>query len=203
MLVLSGGDVVAVLDNQTNPTAPAKTGGDFSDLAQLLKRAEAGDLSVLGALRQVLADKPELWQGYGDLAAQAEGALIRLVAAKNLLLTESLFLKLAALKEELGGESPTPLERLLIERVTACWLQVAYYDTLVVQARESSPARLKMLQGLQDAAHRRHLSAIKTLATVRKLLRPPLSPVDVATRLAGERPPVRMHNPAIGVPVEN
>jgi hypothetical protein len=203
MLVLSGGDVVAVLDNETNPKASAKNGDESTNLAQLLKRAQAGDVSVLGALRQVLSDNPDLWQGYGDLAAQAEAALIRLAAGRDLLLTEALLRKLAALKQELGGESPSPLERLLIERVTACWLQVAYYDTLVVQARESSPARLKMLQGLQDAAHRRHLSAIKTLATVRKLLRPPLSPVDVAARLDGERPRVRMHNPAVGVPVEN
>jgi hypothetical protein len=185
--------------NQTD----AKGSDHSSELAQLLKRAVAGDLAVLPALCQVLADNPQLWKGYGDLAAQAEGALIRQAAGSNLLLSESLIRKLAALKEELGGESPSPLERLLIERVTACWLQVAYYDTLVVQARESSPARLKMLQGLQDAAHRRHLSAIKTLATVRKLLRPPLSPVDVAARLDGERPRVRMHNPAVGVPVEN
>jgi hypothetical protein len=173
------------------------------ELAELLKRAEAGDLAVLPALRQVLTDNPELWQGYGDLAAQAEGALIRVAAGSNLLLTESLLCKLADLRQELGGESPSPLERLLIERVVACWLQVSYYDTLLVQARESSPARLKMLQGFQDAAHRRHLSAIKTLATVRKLLRPPLSPVDVATRLAGERPPVRLHKAPVGVPVEN
>jgi hypothetical protein len=178
-------------------------GGDLTDLAELLKRAEAGDLSVLRALRQVLADKPELWRGYGDLAAQAEGSLIRLVAAKNLLLTESLFLKLAALKEELGGESPSPLERLLIERVTACWLQVNYLDTLVAQAQGSSPERVKMLLAQQNAAHRRQLAAIKTLATVRKLLTPALSPVQIATRLAGERLRVHVHNPAAGVPIEN
>jgi hypothetical protein len=106
-------------------------------------------------------------------------------------------------EQELGGESPSPLERLLIERVTACWLQVNYLDALVAQAQGSSAERVKMLQAQQDAAHRRHLSAIKTLATVRKLLRPPLSPVDVATRLAGERPRVYVHNPAAGVPIEN
>jgi hypothetical protein len=36
---------------------------------------------------------------------------------------------------------------------------------------------------LQDVAHRRHLAALKTLATVRKLLAPPPSPIDVARRL--------------------
>jgi hypothetical protein len=174
-----------------------------TELAELLKRAEHGDLGVLPALRQLLTDNPGLWKGYGDLAAQAEGALIRLAAGNNLLLSESLLRKLSTLKEELGGESPTPLERLLIERVTACWLQVNYLDALVAQAQGSSPERVKLLLTQQDAAHRRHLSAIKTLATVRKLLRPPLSPADVAARLAGERPPVRMHKAPMGVPVEN
>jgi hypothetical protein len=198
MLGHNGGGVMAA------PTqADAKGSDHSSELAQLLKRAQAGDVSVLGALRQVLADNPDLWQGYGDLAAQAEAVLIRLAAGRDLLLTEALLRKLAALKQELGGESPTPLERLLIERVTACWLQVNYLDALVAQAQGSSPERMRMLQGQQDAAHRRHLSAIKTLATVRKLLTPALSPVQIATRLAGDRPRVHVHNPAAGVPVEN
>jgi hypothetical protein len=174
-----------------------------TELAELLKRAEQGDLGILPALQQLLTDNPRLWKGYGDLAAQAEGALIRLAAGNNLLLSESLIRKLAGLKQELGGETPSPLERLLIERVTACWLQVNYLDALVAQAQGSSPERVKMLLAQQSAAHRRQLSAIKTLATVRKLLRPPLSPVDVASRLAGERPPVRLHKAAVGVPVEN
>jgi hypothetical protein len=187
----------------TPTQADAKGSNHSSELAQLLKRAQAGDVSVLGALRQVLADNPELWQGYGDLAAQAEAALIRLAAGRDLLLTEALLRKVAALKQELGGESPSPLEQLLIERVTACWLQVSYFDGLMAQAQGSSAERVKMLQGQQDAAHRRQLAAIKTLATVRKLLRPPLSPVDVAARLDGERPRVRMHKAPMGVPVEN
>ena len=40
-----------------------------------------------------------------------------------------------------------------------------------------------MIQSEQDGAHRRHLAAIKTLATVRKLLTPALLPVDVASRM--------------------
>jgi hypothetical protein len=194
-----GGDDVVVEQKQTE--ALSREGS--SDLAHLLKRAEHGDLGVLPALRQLLTDNPRLWQGYGDLAAQAEGALIRLAAGNNLLLSESLIRKLADLKHELGGESPSPLERLLIERVTTTWLQVNHLDALVAQAQASSPQRLKMLQAEQDAAHRRHLTAIKTLATVRKLLMPALSPVQIATRLAGERPLVHAHNPAAGVPIEN
>jgi hypothetical protein len=110
-------------------------------LARLVKRAEAGDLSVLPQLRAALDGNSALWKSYGDLAAQAEASLVQLAAGKNLLLAESLMRKLAALKEELGGEAPSPLDKLLIERVTATWLQVAFYDAVLTQTTGSSEAR--------------------------------------------------------------
>ena len=148
-------------------------------LARLLRRAEQGDLSSLPELRQALDSNANLWRHYGDLAAQAEASLILLAAGRNLLLAESLQRKLKALKDELGGESPSHLNRLLIERVTATWLQVSYYDGLLAQAKGASEAQAKMLQRQQDAAHRRHLTAVKTLATVRKLLKPTPSTLEL------------------------
>jgi len=175
------------------------------ELARLLKRAEQGDRSVLPELRKALDADANLWQHYGDLAAQAEASLILLAAGKNLLLAESLQHKLRALKDELGGESPSPLERLLVERTTATWLQVSYFDGLWAQAKGASEAQAKMLQRQQDAAHRRHLTAVKTLATVRKLLTPTPSPIEIATRLEGRRLAGRRGGLAIagGVPVSN
>ena len=150
-----------------------------ADLAQLLKRAEAGDRSVLPQLQRALDGNPDLWRGYGDLAAHAEASLAMLAAGPNLLLAESLKRKLAELKAELGGESPSPLEKLLVERVSASWLQAAYFDGLLAQAAGAGEARLKVLQQQQDAAHRRHLAGIKQLALIRKLLRPAPSPVEM------------------------
>jgi len=152
-------------------------------LARLLQRAEQGDRDVLPRLREALDADANLWRYYGDLALQAEAALIRLAAGTNLLLAESLQRKLHALKKELTSESTSPLERLLVERVTATWLQLSYLDALVTQSTGSSEARSKMIQRQQDAAHRRHLTALKTLATVRKLLKPSPSPVEIASRL--------------------
>ena len=79
------------------------------------------------------------------------------------------------MKAELGGPSPSPLERLLVQRVAATWLQVNYYDALAAQAQGSDEVRQKMIQRRQESADRRHLTALKTLATVRKLLTPSLS----------------------------
>ena len=160
-----------------------------ADLAQLLKRAEAGDRSVLPELRRALDRDDALWRGYGDLAAHAEASLAMLAAGPNLFLAESLKRKLAELKAEVGGESPSPLERLLVERVTASWLQTNYYDGLLAQAAGAGEARLRALQRLQDAAHRRHLAGIKQLAVVRRLLRPAPSPLELLRAPVGETSP--------------
>jgi hypothetical protein len=157
-----------------------------ADLAQLLKRAEAGDRSVLPQLQRALDGNPDLWRGYGDLAAHAEASLALLAAGPNLLLAESLKRKLAELKAELGGASPSPLEKLLAERVSTSWLQVTYFDGLVAQAAGAGEARLKVLRQMQDGAHRRHLAAIKQLAVVRRLLRPAPSPLELLRAPVGE-----------------
>jgi hypothetical protein len=148
-------------------------------LRQLVQRAEQGDLTVLPLLRAALDEEPKLWRHYGDLSLQAQASLVKLVGGTNLLLTESLVRKLAELKTELAGSSPSPLEQLLVDRVVACWLQVAYADALFAQVRDVPVAQGAELQRRQDAAHRRYLQALKTLATVRRFL-PPERPLALA-----------------------
>src|SRR5437899_2186525 len=70
---------------------------------------------------------------------------------------------------ELAGPNPTPLERLLAERATNCWLQVYRYELAFEQARDLTIRQAEFHQRKIDGAHRRYLSALKTLATVRKL----------------------------------
>jgi hypothetical protein len=77
-------------------------------------------------LRPLINQAPGAWEMAGNLAIRAENALVSVAAGKNEVLREALTRKLATLKEELGGR--TPLERLLGERVAACWLNVYYID---------------------------------------------------------------------------
>ncbi len=178
---------------------------DHEELAQLLRRAEQGDLAVLPELRAALDADAALWRDYGDLAAHAELSLVRLAAGTNLLLGESVQRKLEEMKEELGGASPSPLEKLLITRITATWLQASYYDGLLAQRTNLPDAQAKALQRQVDAAHRRHLTALKTFATVRKLLTPAISPVQIASRLDQPAPSSRARREGIAgkVPVSN
>ena len=47
------------------------------------------------------------------------------------------------MKDELCGDAASPLDRLLVERVTASWLQTAYFDALVAQAAGANEATAK------------------------------------------------------------
>ena len=78
-------------------------------------------------------------------------------------------------QQELLAPDDSALERLLVDRVLACWLQIAHAD--VEQAHSLDPGRPNVraggpLQDRQDRAHARFVKAVKTLATVRRLLVP-------------------------------
>ena len=166
----------------------AVRGHDLERLAELVQRAQQGDLTALPLLREALEGDPSLWQEYGDLAAQAQEAWLQLLAGTDYLLAESVRLKLAALRQELGAEGASPLEKLLIERVVACWLQTHYADALYAQAKgpQSTASVRQELMKRQESSQRRYLAAIKQLALVRKLLRPALPPLQLALGPVGE-----------------
>jgi hypothetical protein len=161
----------ASVSENNNPQTTETTVAE--QLQQLVERAGKGDASALPALRQFLDLNPVLWQEFGDLSRHAEQALLNLAAGNNLHLRECLVRKLAELKQELAGPDPTPLERLLVARVAACWLQVSYFDALQAQTRPLTPAQAQQLQRQQEGAQRRFLAATRALASVRKLLPSP------------------------------
>ena len=175
-------------------------------MQRLVERAERGDESVLGELRAALDVNPWVWERYGDLAKQSQGAWLQLVAGNNLLLLESARRKAEQLRAELAGPAPSPLERLLIERIVATWLQVHYSDASYAQLKGTNPAQHTAALQRQNSAQQRYLQAVKALATVRKLLRPAPSPLDLAMRPVPEQPAGRLAGaPALadGEPVLN
>lgn len=87
-------------------------------------------------------------------------------------------------RRELAGPNPSPLESLLIERILACWLSVAFYEhqaALITKLQDGiTPQKSAVLQGRIDTTQRRYLEAIKTLAQVRRLQIPINVQVNVA-----------------------
>ncbi len=117
----------------------------------------------------------------GDLARKAQQTLIAKFAGKNLLAKEVLTRKVEALHAELAGPAPTPLERLLVQRVVACWLHLHHLEQLYAEKESMALAHATYFQRSLTAAQKRYLAAIKALAVVRKLAVPVLQ-VNIAKK---------------------
>jgi hypothetical protein len=150
------------------------------ELRTLTDRAQQGDKTALPALREFF-ERPGMVDATGDLARMAQGTLVEKYCGKNLLVKEGLTRKMETLRVELAGANPTPLERLLAERIVACWLHLHHLEANYA-GKESMTLDLgNYYQRGITAAHKRYLSAIKALATVRKLALPVLQ-VNIARK---------------------
>jgi hypothetical protein len=129
---------------------------------------------------------PWIWERYGDLAAHAQGAWLQLIAGPNLMLHESVERKAEQMRAELAGPDPSLPERLLVERVVACWLQTQYADAAYAQLKGGTPGQHAAALRRQNSAQQRYLHAIRTLAAVRKLLTPAPSPLQLLRRPVDE-----------------
>src|SRR5262245_59336049 len=109
----NGGD-----DVSKSPPAPANqaVAKTTEELTALVRRAERGDQADLEQ-RPWLLERTTLVSTLGDLGRQAQHTLIAKFAGSNPVWTEILPRKLDQLRAELAGPDPTPLERLLVERV--------------------------------------------------------------------------------------
>ncbi len=141
----------------------------------LEERADKGDQVALQTLKEQFGVLFDQYASMRPFAREADGAQLKLVSGEHLVLRESIRRELDNMRRELAGVSPTPLESLLVDRVVACWLQLRYAETIYAQ----NLARLTLVQADYhqkriDRAHKRYLTAIRTLAVVRRLQVPTL-----------------------------
>jgi hypothetical protein len=141
-------------------------------LAELVEKAGKGDKKPLPEIRNILKESPELAWRLMDIAKVAEWRYTEVMLnEEDFGLKEVLRCQLAAMREEIAGDNPSPLEQLLAERVVLTWLQIQLFEDLHASSMSKSIAIAQgnYHQKIIDQAHRRHLSAIRTLAQIRKL----------------------------------
>ncbi len=154
----------------------------IADVRALLNRTVAGDESTVPVVRKMLQNPSLIPIFGGNLAQQVIDSFVSGLGGKDVGFREAMQAKLNQLRAELLGENPTPVERVLVERVVACWLQVQ--DAELRAGRGQKDATYKLLDFYQrrmDATNRRFLAAVKTLALVRKLAVPALQ-VNIAKK---------------------
>ncbi len=154
---------------------------DKAQRLEILTRAQNGDKAVLPQLHELLQDAPK--GGLLPVAQTTEEALLKAMYAENLLAYEDTRQQMAVLRGDLAGANPSPLETLLVERVALCWLTLHQHETIYAQIMGKLPGDVHArFQDRIDRAHKRYLSAIKTLAQVRRLQVPLSVQVNVAAQ---------------------
>jgi hypothetical protein len=152
-----------------------ESGRTLEKLRGLLGKAEKGEKDAVPEIRQILNERPDLAWQFVDVAQFAEEALIeKMSGEEDLAVKEIMRCQLKAMREQIAGESPSPLERLLAERVVATWLQIQLFEGLYASGmskRSMTIAQDSYHQKRLDQSYRRHLSAIRALAQMRKLLK--------------------------------
>jgi hypothetical protein len=142
------------------------------ELRSLLEFARLGGEDVVPRVRAMLDERPELWALLGDLAGKAETELIRAITGRDWVMAEALARRVAALKVELVGTSPTPIRRLLAERAALNWLHVHWAEAVVARSSTSDSTSIRQAASAQDhldRAQRRYLAALGALKTVQRL----------------------------------
>lgn len=145
-------------------------------------RAYSGDKSAAPELRAMLDAHPEVVRTAGDLPRDAHLAMTRAIVGADAGSPEVFARRAAQVRAELEGAHPSPLERLLCERIATCWLAVYLLDAATVTASNGQrpPARIiEHHERMKDSAQRRYLDACVALARVRRLLQPSLQ-VNIA-----------------------
>ena len=119
-------------DRSMTVEAPVKpdllTSEERKKLPKLLVKAQAGDAKALDELRPLI-DRADLWGFVGDLSRRVQESWLDAMTGRNKLIREAYERKANDLRRELLAAGDSPLERLLVDRVVATWLQVCHADT--------------------------------------------------------------------------
>lgn len=152
---------------------PVESGTSFDTLKNLVQQAQQGDTTILPLIRTLLDQVPELWENSHVLAHQVERSWTTALSGHDLMSQEIIAREVEGLRSQLLGPQPTPLEKLLVDRICVCWL--ALQHTELHAARRFNERAVVLTASEEhrlDKVHHRFLSASRELARVRKLLQP-------------------------------
>jgi hypothetical protein len=147
--------------------------------AATLERAADGDERALATVGRWVEAEPVLAMLWGDLAATALKFLLERGLENNPLQQKLTGEYMQQMKRQLlGPKPPGVLMLLLVEHVCLCWLDLhllelhATPSTTPLELRGAPPTRLpktvELLDKRREGAHRRYLSALRTLHAVQK-----------------------------------
>ena len=144
-------------------------------LVDTVKKANSGDKQSLAILRRELVGENAnaLIDIAGNLANSLEQSTLNVMLGDQQQGIRIVLLKkLDRMRAELGWNESPKLERILIERVCQTWLYLHWLEMADTQSKNRSIDLVKHESERIERAERRHLRAVKMLATIRKMALP-------------------------------
>jgi hypothetical protein len=169
--------------SQQSEMSPERRRELIEELRDHIIRAQEGDEEAIANMEASLEQIPSIARRFGNLNLLVEQGFVERASGNNPVKQKSLNITLREMREELAGPNPSPLEKLGVERVVSCWLQLHYAEhlyernlpKLVLTEDDYYPKRL-------DRLHRRYLSAMRSLAQVCKLLKPKVAQINIGDK---------------------
>jgi hypothetical protein len=155
----------------------------IESLKDLITRGHGGDEEAIAERGTVLERIPSIARKFGNLNVLVEEGFVERTASNDPFRQKALRINLETMREELAGSNPSPLAKLGAERVASCWLQLHYAELIYNQSLPKlSLEQDDYHQKRLDRLHRRYLSAMRSLAQVRKLLKPKVAQINIGEK---------------------
>jgi hypothetical protein len=143
----------------------------LEELRAFSKRSQMGDPKSQPTVQPMLGSSTEVLILSGELSAAVVKAFATSLVGQDPRLCEAIRRKADLLREELLGDTITPAERLLVDRVVSCWLQLQGAELRCAQLpADTDYDDVEICLRRMDAANRRFLATIRMLAQVRKYI---------------------------------
>jgi hypothetical protein len=147
-------------------TSPLPTPEQFE---QLVRLANNGDQDALQKMRNTLDAAPSVWQMVGDLGRHTQSRIMQRICGGDSLALQSLARRVEQMKIELARKTPTPLEKLAVDRVISCWLWLQFAENELATTLDPTPAQGKFLRTQRLQLDRMFQTASKSLADLQRL----------------------------------
>ena len=146
-------------------------------LMAMIQLAAQGDERASNALIEACQTVPRLWEILSTLSKMAVRSWVDLLASERPgteIVRRTIEKEIERKRSEVAGEDPSPLERLLAERVALCWVAATYADAEYARKlKEGMSFREGEYYSKRcEQTNRQLLKAIEALARVRRLLTP-------------------------------
>jgi hypothetical protein len=134
----------------------------------LLRSAEKGNFGALTKIRELFNGDRETWRPFGDLTEHVKTLFLTLIAKNNLVLRESLKIRLDELVGELDQGCKSPVKKLIVGAVSMAWLDYHYAQALVAES-SNNMAHAEQLERRLSRSQKRYFESLDFLERIQQL----------------------------------